>query len=249
MADLKVNEKSKLERLLGMQSGYVSDFSDRTFRDFIEDVVGLNIDDSKYHDGSNSKARRLRMFWKLESNAIVGKLLLDLIEHVRSEDSYRWEQALGEECIQIAKRLMAASSVSELDAITPNRTGEGFEMLAREVRQAIQENRFREGLDRLHAFLTAYVRTLCQKEGINTEQKALNAIFAEYLKTITAKGKIQSEMSQQVMKMSITALDKFNHVRNDQSLAHPNEVLNHEEALLIFNYVAATIRFLGSLEK
>ncbi|MBA3995377.1 MAG: abortive infection family protein [Cyanobacteria bacterium DS2.3.42] len=249
MADLKANDKSKLERLFAMQTGYVSDFSDRSFREFIDDAVGINIDDSKYYEGSNSKARRLRMFWKLESNAVIGKLLLEMIEHVRSEDSYRWEQALGEECIQIAKRLLAGSTVSELGAIKPNRQGEGFEMLAREVRQAIQEEHFRQGLDRLHAFLTAYIRTLCQNHGINTEEKSLNAIFGEYVKTLVAKGKLQSDMSQQVMRMSITALDKLNHVRNDQSLAHPNEVLNHEEALLIFNYVTATVRFLESLEK
>lgn len=234
---------------MGMSSGYVSNFSDRTFREFIDEAVGLNIEDPKYSNETNSKARRLRMFWKVESNAVVGKLLLELIEHVRSEDSYRWDQALGDECIAIANRLLAGATVSELDAIKPNRKGEGFEMLAREVHQAIQNNHLREALDRLHAFLTAYVRTLAQNHGINIEEKTLNAIFSEYVKTISAKGKLQSDMSQQVMKMSVTALDKFNHVRNNQSLAHPNEVLNHEEALLIFNYVAATVRFLGTLEE
>lgn len=249
MADLKANEKSKLERLFGMGSGYVSNFSDRTFREFVEDVVGLNIDNAKYHEGSNSKARRLRMFWKVESNAVVGELLRQMIDYVRTEDAYNWDETLGGECIQIANRLLASATVSEIDAIRPNRKGESFELLAREVRQAIQENRLREGLDRLHTFMTAYVRGLCQIHGINVEQKSLNAIFGEYVKVIVAKGKLQSEMSQQVMKMGITALDKFNHVRNDQSLAHVNDILNHEEALLIFNYVTATVRFLESLEK
>jgi hypothetical protein len=38
-------------------------------------------------------------------------------------------------------------------------------------------------------------------------------------------------------------------VRNNQSLAHDNPMLNHDEAMLIFRHVAATIRFLRDQEK
>ena len=43
-------------------------------------------------------------------------------------------------------------------------------------------------------------------------------------------------------------VESFNDVRNNKSLAHDNPILNYEESLLIFNHVAASIRFIKSLE-
>jgi hypothetical protein len=37
-------------------------------------------------------------------------------------------------------------------------------------------------------------------------------------------------------------------VRNNRSLAHDNPMLHYDEALLIFNHVASSIRFLRSLQ-
>jgi hypothetical protein len=55
-------------------------------------------------------------------------------------------------------------------------------------------------------------------------------------------------MTRRILKSTISTLESFNKVRNDHSLAHDNPVLNHDEALLIFNYVAATIRFLRTID-
>ena len=64
MADLTYIEKANIENFLGMKSGYVINFSDRTFQEFVGEVVGLDINDPKYHCSSNSKANRLRQFIK-----------------------------------------------------------------------------------------------------------------------------------------------------------------------------------------
>jgi len=45
MPPLKFGEKRKLEEFLGMGGGYVLGFSDRTFREFVHDSAGLDIDD------------------------------------------------------------------------------------------------------------------------------------------------------------------------------------------------------------
>ena len=75
MSDLNSSEKRKLERLFGMGSGYVLDFSNRTFAEFVEDSVRRDIYDARYDHGSGSKANRLRGFWNEESNPIVARLL------------------------------------------------------------------------------------------------------------------------------------------------------------------------------
>ena len=48
MSDLKGIDKIKFEKLFGMSSGYVLDFSDRTMALFVHDSVGLHIHDEKY---------------------------------------------------------------------------------------------------------------------------------------------------------------------------------------------------------
>ena len=44
-------------------------------------------------------------------------------------------------------------------------------------------------------------------------------------------------------------MEAFNRVRNEQSLAHDNPVLNYNESLLIFNHVVSAIRFVETLER
>lgn len=109
MSRFSMVERHQLEKLLGMSSGYVLNFSDRTFGEFVFEAAGVDIHDEKYTTEGTSKAKKLRTFWKLESDYLVGKLLLALIEYdstltyERNADS----KALEENCRQIAMRLLA----------------------------------------------------------------------------------------------------------------------------------------------
>lgn len=62
MSDLTNIEKRKFETLFGMGSGYVLDFSNRTFDEFVIDSTGFSIFEEKYNSGSGSKANRLRTY-------------------------------------------------------------------------------------------------------------------------------------------------------------------------------------------
>jgi hypothetical protein len=81
MSDLTYLEKRKFEQFLGMSTGYVLDFSNRSFAEFVRDSTGRNIYDSRYDYGSGSKANRLRAFWQKEENALVGKLMSDMLDY------------------------------------------------------------------------------------------------------------------------------------------------------------------------
>jgi hypothetical protein len=95
-------------------------FSDKTFGNFIADVVGLDIHDSKYQSSGTSKANKLRQFWRLEPDYIVGKLTLALIQDVmenlpESAPDYAEKQPMYEPCKAIAQRLMSGTvSLDEL---------------------------------------------------------------------------------------------------------------------------------------
>jgi hypothetical protein len=80
MSSLTLIEKQKLERELGMSSGYVLAFSNRTFEEFFREVVGVQIYDSRFDIGSGSKANRMRAFWQVGTDEQLRLLLNGLVE-------------------------------------------------------------------------------------------------------------------------------------------------------------------------
>jgi hypothetical protein len=249
MSDLSSTERRKLEQLLGMSSGYVLGFSNRTFDDFFFESIGRSIYDSQYDYGSGSKANRLRGFWKVEGNSLVGKLMGDMLDHGLEAGWLAADDPRLEECRRIVIRIRSDGPVVELDALTAISDERDFEAVATAVRESIEKNAPEAGLDRLHTIVIKYVRSLCAQHGITvTREKALHSLFGEYVKSLRQNGHIESEMTYRILKSSISTLEAFNDVRNNQSFAHDNPILNYDEALLIFNHVASSIRFLRSLE-
>lgn len=80
MSSLKTIEKRVLEDLFEMGGGYVLDFSNNSFAEFFRETVKINIYSPKYALYGDSKAKRLRAFWQIESDALVGKVLAGLLE-------------------------------------------------------------------------------------------------------------------------------------------------------------------------
>lgn len=75
--------KLKLEHLLGMGGGYVLNFSNASFGDFVRDSIG--VEPYELHNGS--KAQVLRHLWFALPNPEFAKLTIDMLEYRRlSED-------------------------------------------------------------------------------------------------------------------------------------------------------------------
>lgn len=249
MSDLSFIEKNQLEKLLDMGGGYVLNFSNRTFQEFVFDSAQRNIYDDKYGYAGGSKANRLRAFWDAEANHVVGKLIADLLDYCRDLDPEPDEQ-LWVACSRTADRLRQGAPVMDVEALDSQFEGRAFEILARSVKQAIDANEPETGLDRLHTYVLKYMRTLCEKHGIPTPRdKPLHSLVGEYVKHMKAKGCIESEMTERILRSSISTMEAFNRVRNEQSLAHDNPILNYNESLLIFNHVVSSIMFMEALER
>jgi len=111
MSSINNIEKLKLEKVLEMGGGYVLDFSDKTFQEFILSTVGVNIREDKYNYQSGSKANRLRAFIQQESDVKVGKLLSGLLDyweaqkHINETPIKQNEQYLFNECKKTVNRL------------------------------------------------------------------------------------------------------------------------------------------------
>lgn len=80
MANLTFNEKQLIESVFGMSSGYILDFSNRDFEEFMKDVVQYNIY-TKYP--GLSKAKMYREFLKDETEPYVGKSIVMLLNYMK----------------------------------------------------------------------------------------------------------------------------------------------------------------------
>ena len=256
MSDLSSIEKLKLEKMFEMEGGYVLDFTDITFLEFILENTNIHISDGKYDYASGSKANRLRAFWDKESNYTVGKLISAFLEYWKTKklinhiEISQAEQALFDDCYTIAERLKQDSIVENIDAIQPYSNDKEFSVLAKSIRESIQNNEPEVALDRLHTYVVKYTRQQCDKYGISYDRdKALHSLFGEYVKYLIQNGFIKSQMTERILKSSISILESFNDVRNNQSLAHDNPILNYHESVLIFNNVSSAIKFIEAIEK
>jgi hypothetical protein len=80
VADLDNTTKRKLESILDMSGGYVLDFSNARFADFVKTAIGIDPYE-KYSPAS--KAVLLRTIWHQEPMVLVAKLNFELLEHWR----------------------------------------------------------------------------------------------------------------------------------------------------------------------
>lgn len=111
MVQLSISDKTKLEALFEMKSGYVLDFSNNSFANFFRENFGIDIYSGDYEFCGESKANHLRAFWEKANSTTVGKTILCLLEYWRTERLVNKkeitiiDQQLYDECQTIAKRL------------------------------------------------------------------------------------------------------------------------------------------------
>jgi hypothetical protein len=79
MAVLDNTTKRKFEKLFDMGGGYVLDFSNASFADFIKSCI--DFDPYEKYPEAGSKARTLRTIWDNEPASVIAKLLLEMLDY------------------------------------------------------------------------------------------------------------------------------------------------------------------------
>jgi len=255
MEKLNFEEQRYLEKILEMEEGYVLDFSNSTFKNYIFDNLKINIYDDKYNINGESKANRLRTFIDIESSYNAGELIEKLMSYWLDQTQVfnkNWDDSdekLHAKCLAIAERLKQNRQVENIDAIKPNNKDADFQLLSELIKIDINNDKPEVAIDRLHTFLMKYIRELLKKHQIKFLKKdTLNAMFSKYILLLIENNQLKSEMSKRILKSSISILDAYNNVRNELSFAHDNPILNYNESLLIFNNIANLMRFVNEIE-
>jgi hypothetical protein len=246
---LKHGDKRILEEALDMGSGYVLNFSDRTFAEFFEDQ-GITIYQERYEFNGTSKAKHMRAFIQLEDAFTVCRVLRQLWEYRESIPNYAANEngALKARFFAFIDRVESGSEVLRTDAIERFARDQTLDELVASIERDIGANRPAAALDRLHTYCMKKFGHLLDQHGVGWERtEPLHSRVGKYVKALGQTREMR-EVTTQIIKNAIGVFDKFNHVRNNQSLAHDNDLLDQAEARFIYDSVTAILRFVKSIE-
>jgi hypothetical protein len=253
MNKLKLSDRRFLEEIFDMGGGYVLNFSDRTFAEFFENELSINIDDPKYRSNGTSKAKRLRAFLQIESEAVVAKALRALWDHreaIREPSDAQDEKARHqkEHFFDIVHLIEGAASTARTDAIEKFAENETLEELISAIERDIRADKPAAALDRLHTYCMKKFAYVLDQKGIKFDKDApLQSRAGKYIKALESEGSIR-DISLKIMKSSISIFDSFNSIRNNDSFAHDNEIVDRVEARFIFDAVTNILRFMKGFE-
>jgi hypothetical protein len=242
-----------LDELFEMTGGYVLDFTDRTFAEFFHDDLSIDIEDQKYHRNGSSKGKRLRTFLQTENEPTVAKILRALWEY---RDAIRGP--LNEQDAEVRRQktrffgivhsIEGASEIPRTDAIEQFAQSQPLEELVSAIERDIHANKPEAALDRLHTYCMKKFAHVLDQKGITFDKNdPLHSRAGKYIKALEAEGKVR-EISLKVMKSSISVFDSFNSIRNNESFAHDNEIVDTVEARFIFDAITNILRFMKGFE-
>ncbi len=107
MSSLTAAEKIFFENVFDMGGGYVLNFSNPSFGQFFDDY-NVDIHSAKYEIYGTSKANKMRAFWDRESDAIVSRVLsdmLDVYEAICNSAGREMDSAVLKRCRVIITRI------------------------------------------------------------------------------------------------------------------------------------------------
>lgn len=245
-----------IEKFLQMEDWYVLNFTTNGFKKFVYDAIQIDIYWDKYKKVAKSewKANILRSFIKIENSYTIWKLLQKFWEYKRIKVSDWIIKSSNfkvefEDYKKIVSKLLWTANISNLDEIVQN-DNEEFKLLKSEVQKYINQNSPELWVDRLHTYLIKFLRIKCEENNINiNKDETLTKILKKYINFLKWNGLIKSTMTYNILIYSWTILDSFNNVRNNNSFAHDNKILNYNEANLIYNNIISFINFINRLNK
>lgn len=102
-------------------------------------------------------------------------------------------------------------------------------------------------LDRIHTVLHGYLKQVCNEANIAYPEEATLNQLMNALKTNHPALATKDENADQILKSMANVLDKLNPLRNNSSLAHPNQtLLQPEEAMFVINSTNTLLGYLNS---
>lgn len=260
LGNLSFIEKQTICRLFGIANGYVFKYwSDRGIynkgitKELILESCGINIFEDKNYN-SLSQQKCIQKIWDECNPLIVARLLETLSDYFcfqmgmdmwSEEDGYDYRQVQN-----IIERLKSSSPVE----LPKEENVKNLKLLLDDIETNIRSNKPELVVDRLHTFASEYLRNLCHSHGIATiddkgNEYPLHSLVGMLKKWYVDNNYFDSEFATVAVQNTINIFDKYNGIRNDNSAAHPNQLLSKAEAEYAVRIIANTLTFIDKCEK
>lgn len=253
-------EEKTICRLFGICDGYVFKYSylqgtynKNDTQRIILDACGIDIyKEPTYRTLSQEKC--VRKIWNECNPKMIAKLLSAFCDYFcfymgtsfwPNEDQYDFNQ--------VQKIIERLDSITEVN-LPKSEMDDKITVILEDITNNMNAQKPELAIDRLHTFCCEYLRFLCKKHGIDTldnkgHEYPLHSLVGNLNKWYEKEGYIESEFTNTAIKSSISLFEKYNHVRNNQSAAHPNNLLSKNEATYVVKIIADTLEFLDILEQ
>lgn len=232
-----------VNRYIGVNGGYLGDFTYQTHADFYPEYCGVNIDPSAYHGTTRERFIQILSTQPPRNQA---KILRGVIERFgETDETDPARQQLRQQMADWITRLEAAPAV-RLE--TPEHTREVIVRALADADQLIRTNGATSAVDRVHTALHGHILALCEATGIQVDRQTTMAralrLLRQHQPALAEAGPRAEEISR-VFGAMATVLDALNPLRNNASVAHPNEsLLEGPEAHLAINAARTVFAYL-----
>lgn len=258
MSSLTAKERFLIADILEFDSGYIFTtlssiikYNKTTTRDIIFAACGIDIFTDP-HYSQLSQQRCLERIWDTERDAVAGQVLHDFLEfffnHYPKQLLSDEKKCRFNQCLEISKRLMNDSKID-----LPISQSEKLKLLKKDIDNSLAQGTPELCLDRLHTFASEYLRLLCTKHEIKVKDDKdnylpLHSLAGSLVRFYRGEGCLASQFSITAIRNSIDLFAKYNDVRNNQSFAHPNDILDKAEATYVVQILSSTLSLIEKIE-
>ena len=237
MARLTFIEKEIIYRLFGIGNGYlfnyVKGYTKTISKNIILDACNINIyEDEEFKDLSQQKC--FEKICNEKSSLMIAKLLRGLCDYFcfYMGDSF-WSNEDGHDYAIVESIIERLEKENDIDLeIEAN---DDLHKFIVDIKDKVRTGNPEMALDRLHTFSTKYLRNICERYSLDIKDTKgnyypLHSLAGNLKKYYSKENYFESEFCGVAIQTSINIFDKFNSIRNEQSAAHANKILNEIEA-------------------
>lgn len=230
---------------IGVEGGYLGDFTYRTHREFYPGYCDLDVDPETFA-GATTREKFVAVLTSCEPHAQaailrgLGKRFPPGSERLRTPAAFKQLNEIAERCAQSAA--VALSSPAASSSVVEHALKDAAALL--ESRGPVS------AFDRVHTALHGYLKDACLRIPVEVPPLATTSQLLKLLRqhhpVISDLGEQHDSLSKIMHGMS-AVIEGLSTQRNKASLAHANDhLLDHDDAVLAINAAKTLIQFLDA---
>ncbi len=234
-------------KYIGTSGGYLGGFSYATHQEFYPDFCDFYVD---LRDMPGTTKTRFEHILTTSEPPLQAKILRGIVKRFPVGEEGAPESRthdLQNQILLVAEELEGSGPVA---AKLPSYSIAVVERAIADAETLLGNNGASSALDRVHTALHGFLLRVCRDSGISVvNDPPLSTLFSllrSHLPAFQATGP-RSEDITKILRAAARMLDVMSPLRNQASMAHPNEnLLDHQEAMLVINVARSILCYIDT---